>query len=141
MTKPVFTIGHRKNYDRGLKRYGRDFKKVGRTADYPGGYAFTSPATAMKRIDELHKVGVYAIYELEADLDKDTVPSDNGWWRALIRDAVILRRVTHRSKKRCDCPDRCRICGSKLRQDSVGHLCPTKNCQFEHGYENCLASV
>ena len=27
----------------------------------------------------------------------------------------------------------CRYCGAKLKRDSVGLRCPTKNCQWEHG--------
>lgn len=38
---------------------------------------------------------------------------------------------------KCDCPVYCKYCGAKRRRDSVGHYCPTKNCQWHHGYSNC----
>jgi hypothetical protein len=31
----------------------------------------------------------------------------------------------------------CRFCGARLKQDSVGHYCPTKNCQYQHGVKEC----
>jgi len=27
----------------------------------------------------------------------------------------------------------CKICGARLRRDSVGLLCPTRNCEWQHG--------
>jgi hypothetical protein len=38
---------------------------------------------------------------------------------------------------KCPCPVRCNYCGAKRRRDPVGHYCPTKNCQWEHGYSTC----
>ena len=38
---------------------------------------------------------------------------------------------------KCSCPVYCRYCGAKRRRDHVGHYCPTKNCQWEHGYKGC----
>lgn len=28
---------------------------------------------------------------------------------------------------------RCKFCGARLRRDVVGQLCPTENCQWQHG--------
>jgi hypothetical protein len=41
-------------------------------------------------------------------------------------------------RKKCDCPLYCKYCGAKLRRDSIGHYCPTKNCQWQHGVKGCL---
>lgn len=41
------------------------------------------------------------------------------------------------AKATCPCPLYCRYCGSKRRRDSVGHYCPTRNCQWQHGYAGC----
>lgn len=27
----------------------------------------------------------------------------------------------------------CRFCGAKLKRDSVGQYCPTRNCQWQYG--------
>lgn len=27
----------------------------------------------------------------------------------------------------------CRYCGAKLKRDPIGQLCPTQNCQWQHG--------
>lgn len=40
--------------------------------------------------------------------------------------------------KQCECPLYCRYCGAGLRQDWLGHYCPTHNCQWAHGVEGCL---
>lgn len=42
-----------------------------------------------------------------------------------------------RYKPLCACPPRCKYCGARRRRDSVGHYCPTKNCDWEHGYRGC----
>jgi hypothetical protein len=31
----------------------------------------------------------------------------------------------------------CRFCGARLKLDSVGHYCPTKNCQYQFGVKEC----
>lgn len=41
-------------------------------------------------------------------------------------------------RQKCDCPLRCNYCGAKRRRDPVGHYCPTKNCQWQHGYSTCV---
>jgi len=38
---------------------------------------------------------------------------------------------------KCACPTRCQFCGARRRRDAVGHYCPTKNCQWQHGYSMC----
>lgn len=42
-----------------------------------------------------------------------------------------------RQTRRCGCPIRCTYCGAKLTRDCVGHRCPSKNCQWEHGASTC----
>jgi hypothetical protein len=42
---------------------------------------------------------------------------------------------------RCNCPLYCKYCGAKLRRDPVGHYCPTRNCQWQHGANNCQAGL
>lgn len=41
----------------------------------------------------------------------------------------------------CACPIYCKYCGDKLRRDSIGHYCPTHNCQWEHGVKDCVPQV
>ncbi len=90
----VFTVGHEQTYDRGIREQGDKFQKLGRNKDYPGGFAFCSFADAQRLIDEFDKRGQWAVYELDADWDLDTVKSDNGWWHALLKDSVIIGKVT-----------------------------------------------
>lgn len=50
------------------------------------------------------------------------------------------QRELQRTIKRgltCPCPIYCKYCGAKRKLDSVGHYCPTKNCDWEHGYRGC----
>lgn len=98
---PVYTVGNEKNYDYGIKKYGDEFKKLGKTPGcditgglpYAGGFACQTPEDARRLLEEQGRVGEWAVYELAADWEKDTVPSKNGWWHALIRDAVIVKKV------------------------------------------------
>jgi hypothetical protein len=93
-TKRVLTVGNRSVYDKGIRLYGNAFQKTGRTAEYAGGFAVSSFADAQRLIDEFGKRGEWAVYELDADWDTDTVQSDNGWWHALLKDSKVLRKVT-----------------------------------------------
>jgi len=43
-------------------------------------------------------------------------------------------------RKTCECPIYCKYCGSRLRRDWIGHFCPTKNCQWQHGVKGCEPS-
>jgi hypothetical protein len=42
-----------------------------------------------------------------------------------------------KTKKKCDCPIYCIYCGAKLKKDCVGHYCPSTNCQWSFGVDNC----
>lgn len=89
----VFTVGFEQNYDRGILEYGSEFKKLGRRSTYPGGFAACRVEDAFRLIHEFDQLGKWAVYELEADWERDTVPSENGWWHALINDSLIVRKV------------------------------------------------
>ena len=89
----VFTVGNEKNYDRGIASCGREFKKLGKDLAYPGGYACRTPEDARKLIVQEGRESEWAVYELEADWEKDTESSENGWWHVLLLDAVIVRKV------------------------------------------------
>lgn len=89
----VFTVGYEPMYDKGIAVRGNDFKKKGRTHDYAGGFAANTVDDAKRLIDEHGACKGWAVYELKADWDRDTVPSSDGWWRDLITDSVILRKV------------------------------------------------
>jgi hypothetical protein len=89
----VFTVGNEERYDKGLKKYGKLMEKTGRRPDYAGGFAVQTADDASRLIEEMGKTGEWAVYELDADWDKDTTPSDNGWWHALLRDSTILRKI------------------------------------------------
>lgn len=89
----VFTVGHEANYDRGIVEYGKKFQKLGRRKDYPGGFAVRTPEDAERLIDEQGKRGEWAVYALAADWEKDTVPSENGWWHALVKSSRVVRKI------------------------------------------------
>lgn len=89
----VFTVGHETNYDRGIVEYGKKFQKLGRRKDYPGGFAVRTPEDAERLIDEQGKRGEWAVYALAADWEKDTVPSENGWWHALVKSSRVVRKI------------------------------------------------
>ena len=90
----IYTVGHEKKYDKLLHdTLGHSFKKLGRNGTYPGGFAVATVDDATRLIEEWGKVGEWAIYEVDADWEKDTKPSLQGWWHALQRDALITRKV------------------------------------------------
>lgn len=40
-------------------------------------------------------------------------------------------------KPKCSCPIYCKYCGAKRKRDMYGHLCGTRNCQWEYGFMGC----
>jgi hypothetical protein len=110
----IFTIGRKGTYNRGIKeaeRRGGNFKKIGQVINenYPGGYAFKTAEDAQRRIDEAFD-NSYGVYEVDADWDKDTAPSDVGWWSRLLITSRIVRQIKIRpgslSKQSCAAPCR-----------------------------------
>lgn len=104
----VYTVGHEKSYDRGIRELGADFQKLGERmaavnidecwgvfGSYPGGFAVNSIEDAARLIVEFNKQDEWAIYELDATWDEHTAPSKTGWWRRLLVDSTILRKVEH----------------------------------------------
>ena len=92
----IYTIGHEKNYlasiaaNGPIKKLGRDGASSHKPKDYPGGYAFKTIGEAQRRIDEGYPTRGFAVFGLEADWGKDTVPSKTGWWHHLINDSEIV---------------------------------------------------
>lgn len=87
----IYTIGHELNYVETLKKSESGVVyKLGEREDYEGGYAFKSQSDAQKRIDEQYKDMEFGIFGLEADWDRDTRESKNGWWNVLVNDAKII---------------------------------------------------
>ena len=95
----VFTVGHEDTYDDGMRnRYGFVKRGTWCSADgdlYPGGFACRTIEDAQRLIDERGHGRGWAVYELRADWESDTVPSTNGWWHALIKDSEVMRKSTH----------------------------------------------
>lgn len=89
----VYTVGNTHIYDDGIANLGRDFCKLGPREGYPGGFAVNSVDDGLRLIIEMGKETEWSVYELDADWEQDTLPSKNGWWHALQRDAVILKKV------------------------------------------------
>ena len=94
----IYTIGHEKNYLEAIEEYG-SVKKLGRDMErksdafpngYPGGYAFKSVLAANRRIEEAYPDSGFAVFGVKADWEKDTVPSDAGWWHNLINTSEIV---------------------------------------------------
>lgn len=89
----AYTVGHERNYDRGIVDHGRGFMKAGRQDGYLGGFVLRTVREAYRLIGEFGKRGEWAVYELDADWGRDTVPSKDGWWHDLVNDSVITRKV------------------------------------------------
>ena len=93
--QPVFSVGYEPTYDLGIKNYGQAFRKQGSRPleGYPGGFAVRSIEDGKRLIAEMGVGRQWAIYLLDAEWTVDTRPSQNGWWHALVRDVVVLRKV------------------------------------------------
>ena len=49
-----------------------------------------------------------------------------------------MRKIM-KHKKLCDCLIYCRFDGAKLKKDCVGHYCPTFNCKWHYGVDDCFS--
>lgn len=106
---PIYTIGHRGAYTKGLAEHGKLFEKLGyrepgekgnpnsRFVSYPGGIIFVNPADARKYIaEELEpsRRPLYAIWEIDGDWEQDCKPNKAGrYWRDLQVDRPIVCMV------------------------------------------------
>lgn len=91
----IFTIGNRESYDDLVRQNGAKgvcVLKLGRRDGYPGGYAFQTATDAARRIAEAYPGRGFAIYEVDADWERDTYSSAAGWWRNLKTDRPIIGR-------------------------------------------------
>ena len=92
----IYTIGHEANYQKAIADSPyHGISKVGKTIGpqgepYSGGYAFQTIEDAERRIVEEGKVGVWAVFGLDADWEQDTEPTAAGWWHYLLRDAAVI---------------------------------------------------
>lgn len=82
----IYTVGHRESYERYLREQGPQCFKRGTRPDYPGGSVWRTREEAERRAPE-----GYAVYGIDADWEKDTIPSAIGPWHDLVRDARIVR--------------------------------------------------
>lgn len=62
------------------------------------------------------------------------------FWRSPQGTMLRINPEPAKTHYRCGCAYRCKYCGAKLHSDPVGHLCPTKGCQWEKGVKGCTLS-
>ena len=87
-------------YDAGIKRFGSEFKKSGRSATYAGGFACRTVADAKRLIaSETGRGRGWAVYAVDADWDTDTIQDTGEWWHRLLKDAVVIKKVATRESK------------------------------------------
>lgn len=90
----IYTLGSRRSY---LHAFGTPpVTKIGRTANYPGGYAFKTIADARRHKEEAHPHTDFIVFGLLADWETDTHETAGQWWRNLTfdRQCVMIQDVT-----------------------------------------------
>jgi len=80
----IFTLGHTASYLSYFKNYPCP-KKKGRTDDYVGGSVWVGYKDALNRCSE-----GFSVFGVEANWDKDTIPSREGNWHDLLVDAPLV---------------------------------------------------
>lgn len=85
----IYTIGNEKNYKEAIDLHGW-VHKTGKNEDYEGGYAFRTYEDALCAIQELGQEGVWVVFGLLADWEKDTEPNTVHWWHNLLKDSIIV---------------------------------------------------
>lgn len=97
---PVFTIGHRESYLKGLVEEhskGGLLLKIGQTANYPGGIIFQNPRDARRYINEewaAETRSAMAVFEVKASWEHDCYsPGPEYYWKNLLFDRPIVYLV------------------------------------------------
>ncbi len=100
---PVYTIGHRESYIKGLAENGDKFLKTGKYPArdehpcYPGGIIFRTPEDARQYINEEltpEDGPLYAIWEIDANWYTDCQSDDKSkYWKSLQLDSRIVCMV------------------------------------------------
>lgn len=57
------------------------------------------------------------------------------------QEKLAAKGVSRRLRFKCPCPLYCKYCGARRRADQCGHYCPTKNCDWQHGYKMCTGAL
>lgn len=92
----IFTLGFRSNYDDGIKKYGAEFQKMGKCADFQGKpYAGGSVWRSRKEVNDYletnqPRLAKYAAYGVLADWNADTEQLPGEPFRRLLKDAQIV---------------------------------------------------
>jgi len=88
----IYTVGHKENYLKYYKEHGQVTKR-GKDETYNGGIAFLTEEDAYRWIREKHFENKFAVFEMDADWDIDTIAGDEPWWHYLLNDASIIIRM------------------------------------------------
>src|SRR4030042_4677086 len=82
----IYTIGHIESYKQYFaEQHPEGPLKKGRTSDYSGGSVWKTVGEAAENCPEN-----YSVYGVEADWDKDTVPSTQGTCHDLLVDSKLI---------------------------------------------------
>ena len=87
----IFTLGRKLVYETALAdKNNPNPMKAGKSEDYEGGEVWKTVVQA-QRYAAHKKLNGFAVYGVLADWDKDTVPSKEGSYHCLIKDAEFVR--------------------------------------------------
>lgn len=81
----IFTIGYTENYERYFIEQPKP-RKLGRTADYPGGSVWRTFEEA-----KLNCPDGYSVYGVLANWETDTEPSNEGEWHDLLITSDLIK--------------------------------------------------
>jgi hypothetical protein len=84
-----------------------------------------------------HAPGGLTMFECHLLVKRDNLSYIESIQRRKDMKAKKLNR--ERKCQSCDCPLYCMFDGARLRRDYVGHYCPTDNCQWRYGIDNCIS--
>lgn len=83
--KMIFTIGHTKTYRHYFKYLPDKFMKTGKRDDYPGGWVWKTMEEARANCPR-----GYSVYGVEADWEKDTIPTGYNMHNLKIDSKLII---------------------------------------------------
>ena len=92
----IYTVGFREAYDTLFEGPNQTIKRGRQTVNgkmvYPGGMVFRTREDAQHYIDD-NALGGYTVYGVRAEWGQDTMPSTEGPFHDLLKDAPMVQLI------------------------------------------------
>ena len=87
----LYTVGHTRMYNKGIKEQGKQFRKIGKERGYTGGIAFKSHNEAIKYLSKIKNKRKFSVYGLRTTLGNTYTRKNERYIRRSSRIVPVKR--------------------------------------------------